>query len=107
MTARRADLSTKAQQDFEAAVDWYLSEAGEAVAIRFIDQFQATVGRIARNPNIGSSKFAVELGKPQLRSLGLGKFPYLLFYRVETDFVFVIRLLHGQVDIPQWLQGDA
>ncbi|RVI93967.1 type II toxin-antitoxin system RelE/ParE family toxin, partial [Sinorhizobium meliloti] len=51
-----------------------------------------------------SLRYAYELGLPDLRSVSLKRYPYLIFYRDQPDHVDVWRVLHGKRDIPQWMQ---
>lgn len=98
-------LSSQALRDIEDAVDHYLVEADIAVAQRFIDAVETALDLIAREPGIGSPRYAHELQIPGLRSWGLRDFPQLLFYLVTADAIDVVRLLHGARDIPAWLAG--
>jgi len=96
----------QARQDVEDAVDFYAREAGERVALAFIDALQRAYGAIARRPAAGSPRFAHELNLPGLRSRPLKRFPHLVFYVDREDHVDVWRVLHTQQDIPAWLQAE-
>ncbi|WEX79740.1 type II toxin-antitoxin system RelE/ParE family toxin (plasmid) [Sinorhizobium numidicum] len=93
-----------ARSDVEAAVDYYAREAGAEVALGFIDALQAAYDLIARHPESGALRYAYELGLPDLRSMSLKRYPYLVFYRDQTEHVDVWRVLHARRDIPQWMQ---
>nr|WP_153476163.1 type II toxin-antitoxin system RelE/ParE family toxin [Sinorhizobium meliloti] len=93
-----------ARSDVEAAIDYYAREAGNEVALGFIDALQAAYASIASHPEGGSLRYAYELGLPDLRSVSLKRYPYLIFYRDQPDHVDVWRVLHGKRDIPQWMQ---
>ena len=58
---------------------------------------------IARQPASGSPRYAHELNLPGLRFWPLTRFPYLVFYFERDDCVDVWRVLHGQRDIPAWM----
>lgn len=94
-----------ARSDVEAAIDYYAREAGTEVALGFIDALQAAYASIASHPEAGSLRYAYELGLPDLRSVSLKRYPYLIFYRDQPDHVDVWRVLHAKRDIPQWMQG--
>jgi len=47
MTAKPVIPREQARRDVEAAVDFYATEAGETVALRFIDAVEAAYGRSA------------------------------------------------------------
>ena len=93
-----------ANRDVEAAIDWYLAEAGPAVALRFIAALESAYRAIAANPSAGSPRYAQELALPGLRSRRLTRFPHLVFYVEREDHIDVWRVLHAQRDIPAWLQ---
>ncbi|WP_085028632.1 type II toxin-antitoxin system RelE/ParE family toxin [Ensifer aridi] len=93
-----------ARSDVEAAIDYYAREAGTEVALGFIDALQAAYALIASHPEAGSLRYAYELGLPDLRSVSLKRYPYLIFYRDHPDHVDVWRVLHAKRDIPQWMQ---
>jgi toxin ParE1/3/4 len=94
----------RARSDVEAAVDYYAREAGTEVALGFIDALQSAYDLIARHPESGSLRYAYELGLPDLRSVPLKRYPYLVFYRDQPSYVDVWRVLHAKRDIPQWMQ---
>ena len=87
-----------ARSDVEAAVDCYILEA--EVALGFIDTLEAAHDLIARHPESGSLRYGYELGLPDLRSISLKRYPYIVFYRDQKDHVDVWRVLHGKRDSP-------
>ncbi|MCO5962520.1 type II toxin-antitoxin system RelE/ParE family toxin [Sinorhizobium meliloti] len=93
-----------ARSDVEAAVDYYAREAGSEVALGFIDALEDAYDLIASHPEAGSLRYAYELGLPDLRSVSLKRYPYLIFYRDQPDHVDVWRVLHAKRDIPQGMQ---
>ena len=103
MKARRVVLRETAEQDIDAAVDHYLAEAGSDIASQFIDTLEVSVRHISLHPLSGSSRYETELDIPDLRTWPVKKFPYLVFYVVHAQ-IDVWRVLHGQRDIPEWLQ---
>ena len=92
-----------AHRDVEAAVDYYARNAGEAVALAFIDALEAAFAHIARHPESGSPRLAQELALPALRTWPLARYPYLVFYVAYPDRVDVWRVLDARRDIPTWL----
>ena len=89
-----------AHRDVEAAVDYYVREAGLNVALGFIDALQSTYRTVAAHPALGSPRYAQELALPGLRSVAMRGFPYLVFYRERDDHIDVWRVLHARRDIP-------
>ncbi|WP_077966827.1 type II toxin-antitoxin system RelE/ParE family toxin [Ensifer adhaerens] len=95
-----------ARNDVETAIDFYATEAGPDVALGFIDALQGAFDLIGAHPESGSLRSAYELTLPDLRSVGLKKYPYIVFYRPQADHIDVWRVLHAKRDIPQWMQGS-
>ncbi|NOV16511.1 type II toxin-antitoxin system RelE/ParE family toxin [Ensifer adhaerens] len=95
-----------ARSDVEAAVDYYAREAAIDVALGFIDALQAAYDLIASHPESGSLRYSYELGLPDLRSVSLKRYPYLVFYREQAGCIDVWRVLYAKRDIPQWMQGS-
>jgi len=92
--------SLQALRDIDEALAHYIAEAGDAVALRFIDALDAAFEVLGRQPGIGSPRYAHELNLPGLRSWPLTGFPQLLLYMEHDDAVDVARVLHGASDIP-------
>jgi toxin ParE1/3/4 len=94
----------RAMRDVEDIVDHYLIEAGEKIALAFIDALERTYGHLARHPTAGSLRYAHELALPGLRFWRLRPYPYLVFYIERDDNVDVWRVLHEERDIPAWMR---
>ena len=92
-------LRAEAAHDIERAIDHYLAEAGESVALSFIEAIEHAVVRIGRAPLVGTLRFSYELGIPDLRAWPLGHFPYVIFYVTAEDRVEVWRVLHSRRDL--------
>lgn len=98
-----AQLRAVAADDVDRAVDHYLDEAGPDVAARFVDALERALGRLARQPQLGSLRFAYDLGIPGLRTWPVPRFPSLIFYVEQDDRLDVWRVLHDRRDIPATL----
>jgi len=94
-----------ANEDVEAAVDYYLSEDAEQAALGFVDALEKAYAHIARHPVSGSARYAHELDLPGLHCWPLKRYPYLVFYVERDDHIDVWRVLHGMNDIPSWMQA--
>lgn len=92
-----------ARRDVDEAIDHYLGEGAAQAALDFVDALQSAYTHIGRQPASGSPRYAHELNLPGLRSWPLTRFPYLIFYFERDDCVDVWRVLHGQRDIPAWM----
>jgi toxin ParE1/3/4 len=85
--------------------DYYLGDAGTAVALRFVDAVERVISQISRSPLSGSLRFSYELEIPDLRVRPVARFPYLVFYVVGDETVDVWRILHSRRDIPSAISG--
>ena len=104
MSGKRVVLRERAQRDIDGAVEHYLTEAGAAVALDFIDALEKTHRQIAARPSTGSPRYAHELEIPGLRFRTAKRFPYLVFYVEREAEIDVWRVLHRARDIPAWMQ---
>lgn len=107
MTAKRVILRERASGDIEDALNHYLGEAGEKVALGFIDALESVFLHLALHPATGSPRFAHELDLPGLRSWPITRYPYLVFYVECDDHLDVWRVLHAKRDIPDWLHAPT
>lgn len=106
MTAKPVVLRELAARDVEQAVDYYVREAGEAIAAGFVDKLEACLRTIGEQPALGSLRYAYELDLPDIRASLIQRYPYLVFYVEREDRIDVWRVLHAQTDIPSWLARD-
>ncbi len=104
MKAKPVIAREQANRDVDDAVAYYLNQATEAVALGFIDALEQACTHIARHPATGSPRYAHELSLPGLRTWPLTRYPHLVFYVDHPDHIDVWRVLHGQQDIPAWMQ---
>jgi toxin ParE1/3/4 len=104
MSIKPLVLRERALKDIEDAIDFYARDAGEKIALAFIDALERAYNAIARQPAIGSPRYSYELDIPGLRCWRLKRFPYLIFYAESTDSIDIWRVLHAKRDIPAWMQ---
>ncbi|MDA0236619.1 MAG: type II toxin-antitoxin system RelE/ParE family toxin [Proteobacteria bacterium] len=95
----------QANRDVDAAIAHDLEEVSPAVAVGFIDALERAYTHISRHPGKGSPRSGHELDLPDLRSWRLSRYPYLVFYVERADHIDVWRVLHGERDIPAWMQA--
>lgn len=106
MSGKPVVLRERARRDVDEAVEYYLSEAGVADTLAFIDALEVSLRQVGEHPAAGSSRYAHELDLPGLRFRTVGKFPYLVFYVEQEAGIDVWRVLHGARDIAAWLRED-
>lgn len=104
MTAKPVVSRELANRDIDDAIAYYLNEGAEQAALCFIDALEQAYAHIGRHPATGSPRYAHELNLPGLRFWPLAHYPYLVFYVERPEHIDVWRLLHGQRDIPAWMQ---
>ena len=104
MSVKPVVLRERARHDVDEAVAYYLSEAGTASTLAFIDALEVCLRQISEHPAVGSSRYAHDLDLPGLRFQTVGKFPYLVFYVEQEAEIDVWRVLHGARDIGAWMR---
>ncbi|PYM95208.1 MAG: hypothetical protein DME04_05350 [Candidatus Rokuibacteriota bacterium] len=85
----RADL------DVAAAYQWYESERA-GLGLQFLDQLSTTYDRIVADPLRYRD---LESG---IRRALLRRFPYAVYFAVESDDVVVLAVLHVSRDPAEW-----
>ena len=103
MNAKAVIPRELASRDVDEAIDHCLGEGAVKAALDFVQALEKAYTHIARQPTSGPPRYAHELNLPGLRSWPLTRFPYLVFYFEHDDCVDVWRVLHGQRDIPAWM----
>ena len=93
-----------ANRDVDDVIGYYLSEGADQAALGFIDALEQAYAHIGRHPATGSPRYAHELDLPGLRFWPLAHYPQLVCYLERPEHIDVWRVLHGQRDIPAWLQ---
>lgn len=85
--------------DLREAVNWY-----EAKSAGLANRFRAAVNRgfdeVENYPNLYP-----RAGDTSIRFRHVGKFPYLLLYRVNSGVPEILRLVHSASDPANWLSG--
>jgi len=99
MERKPSSWQAVALRDAEQIVDWYIAEAGDAVAARFMDALNETIASISEFPGLGSRRYAEQLGFDNLRFREIADFPYLIFYLDHESHVMIWRMLHRDRDL--------
>jgi toxin ParE1/3/4 len=90
----RLSITRAAMADIDEAWVYLATEAGIEAANRVRNSFSKTFSLLLRVPFAGRSR-EQDL-TPGLRSIPSGR--YVVFYRVETDALRIVRVLHGKQD---------
>ena len=93
----QATFTPAARAEVIETQDWYEShQAG--LGVRFRGQLEIVVSRMTENPYQFPAVFQ-NLHRARLR-----KFPYSLFFRIESEVLVVIACFHGSRDPQYWQQ---
>ena len=103
MKAKPVVPRAQAIRDAQNAVDFYFGEGAGRAALGFVDALERAYRHIGRHPGTGSQRYDHELGLPGLRTWPVARYPHLICFVERTDHVDVWRILHGQRDLPSWL----
>ena len=76
----------------------------QRLLLLLIDAVEQAYAHLSRTPASGSPRYAHELNLPGLRSWPVPGYPYLVFYVERNNHIDIWRLLHGQRDIPAWME---
>ena len=91
--------------DFDQQYRWYLEQAGEELAERFLAALLVTARLLTVQPDLGRRRKFRNPALHDLRSFRVNP-PFnkiLIFYRVTKDSVELWRLMHGSRDLPRRL----
>jgi toxin ParE1/3/4 len=90
-------LSPEAQMDLMGLCD-YLDASNPDVSMKFFDAARSTFVALARMPMIGQQYGASET--QSLRKWRVKGFrQYLIFYRIKSETIEIVRILHGSQDV--------
>ena len=77
----------------------YLSDQSEGLGFRFYDCVDTTYQQIAKNPEQKTVGPFRQLESQNIRICPVKNFPnHLIFYRIESDRIEILRVLHGSRD---------
>lgn len=91
---RRYRLTPAAQRDLDDIFDYSASQFGLAQAERYTAELQAACEQLADQPTRAQDSSAIRAG---YRRWPVGR--HMIWLRVETDGITVIRILHQRMDV--------
>ena len=100
------DRTENFTSDFDRQYRWYLAEAGEGVARRYLEAVWQTLNELAAHPRLGRPRRFRDPALQGLRSFRVRP-PFevhLIFYRHTDRELSAERLLHGRRDLPRRLR---
>ena len=96
-----------AREDILRQYEWYLTQAGDEIAQRFLDAVEAAVNLLRRSPDIGSPRAFRNPRLAGLRSWPIPGFAAVRIYYIHAgEGLRVIPLLHGKRDVQSLLEAD-
>jgi plasmid stabilization system protein ParE len=84
-------VTPEAESDILDGYLWY-EEKQSGLGIRFLDEIEQTLARIAPNP------LQYQEVEPDIRRAVVHTFPYLAFYTFDADSVHVLAVIRGAQD---------
>jgi|ERR1700722_14295009 len=91
----RICLTLAAQTDVLGAYDWY-ETLMPGLGTDFENELAAAIDRIAANPLIAATLYR------DVRRILLHRFPYGLFFRVESETIVIIACMHHSRNPKRW-----
>ena len=95
---RKIVKSHEAEEDLIGLWSYSCEKWGEVQADRYLDEIEAALIVLARNPQLGKSIDDVRAG---YRCLPVNK--HSIYYRIKGNLIDVVRVLHQRMDIPHRL----
>ncbi|MFT7032971.1 MAG: toxin ParE1/3/4 [Cyclobacteriaceae bacterium] len=93
------ELSDEADQDIEEIFDFTESNFGFDQAVEYLSKLEGVINQLVENPEIGRTRNEIKVG---LRSFP--KSSHVIFYRILTDRIRIVRVIHGSKDLPNFLK---
>ena len=97
MTKYRISYTRDAVDDLDSIFD-YISEDQRVAATNMLGRIERSILRLADTPRMGSVLPTNDLSiiEPGYRRIVVK--PYIIFYRIGKDEIFISRVLHGRQD---------
>jgi hypothetical protein len=93
----------EASDEMSAAALWY-EERGAGIGSRFLDEVDAAVEHIERNPALGARWHVTQIAEHiEVRRLPLRRYPYLIVYVVEPALT-VVAIAHAHRRPGYWAE---
>ena len=84
-------LSQEADIDIDNIFEYTAKEFGFNQAVKYITDFDTIFKHLLINPNIGKSRDEIKKGL-----LSFPKEEHVVFYRILSNHIRIIRILHGR-----------
>lgn len=98
MSEQFYELSEKADQDMADIFDFTGKKFGIDQAVHYVSEFEAVFQLLVTQPQLGKKRDEIRIG---LRSLTHSS--HIVFYRLHKGKIRIVRILHGNRDLPKYL----
>ena len=97
MTKHKISYARDAVDDLDSIFD-YISEDNRVAATNMLERIEKSILNLADNPRMGSVLPTNDLSliEPGYRRIVVK--PYIIFYRIGKDKIFISRVLHSRQD---------
>jgi len=97
MTKLRILYTQDAVDDLDSIFD-YISQDKQTAAAKLLEKIENSILKLAENPRMGTVLPTNDLSlvEPGYRRIVVQ--PYLIFYRIGNDEIFIARVLHSRQD---------
>lgn len=96
----RLDITSAAEQELDEAFEWYQRQYA-GLEQQFMAEFRAAVRRINARPELYRAI------QPGIRRGLLHRFPYSLFYEVDTDVLRILAVAHQHRRPLYWVDNPS
>jgi len=87
-------FTTRALADIESIAE-YIKAHNPRAALRIEQAITVSINHLSQHPNLGVPRLHISV-----RALGVPRFPYTIYYRVDDQAVVIIHIRHGARDAP-------
>ena len=91
----RLDFRSAAANDLEEAAGWYESKQS-GLGRRFLEEINLSLERVQESP------LSFAIAEDEIRRSVVSRFPYCIYFIVETDRVVVIAIVHARRHAHRW-----
>ena len=92
-------LAEAAKNDLQEIYGFGIYEFGHSQAKRYLEGLRDYFEALTKNPDIGKQRDEIKVGLYCLPYVS-----HIIFYRILTDRIRIVRVLHGRSDIPNHLK---
>ncbi|MFC4220486.1 type II toxin-antitoxin system RelE/ParE family toxin [Flagellimonas marina] len=92
-------LAEAAKNDLQEIYAYGIYKFGHSQAAKYLEGFKECFEALTENPDIGKQRNEIKAGLYSLPHVS-----HVIFYRILTDRIRIVRVLHGRSDIPKHLK---